>query len=603
MTASPLTWALVALLVPLFVAALLLVAAPLRRAGKPAGLISVGAAAVAFGAALQLLLEPSTLPLEKTLRWLPVGGQTLAEMGLRIDGTSSLMLLVVTSVALAVQVFSLGYMAAEPKPAFGRYFAYHSLFIFAMNLLVLAPNLLQLFIGWELVGLTSYLLIGFYYEKPQAAQAAVKAFWMTKFADMGLLVGLLVLFFETGGFSWSAPLDGQQANWIALCLFIAVMGKSAQFPLHIWLPNAMEGPTPVSALLHAATMVAAGVYLIVRANPIFEGAEATLRFMAYLGSFTAVFAAVIALIQTDIKKVLAYSTCSQLGYMIAALGAGSTLAGFFHLTTHAFFKALLFLAAGSVIHAVHSNELSDMGGLAKKMRISTLAFVVGALALSGIPLFSGFFSKDLILEAVYQQGLMLPLGCLLVGAFLTPFYMGRVVFLAFFGKPSPKAKDAHEGGLSMTLPLIGLSLLALTAGFFGKPFGEKLGQDYHFHIGTVGIIATLAALSGIALSWAVYLKRSLPLSAFSALAPIAALARSGAVDRLFENGYRRALLSLAALVGWVDRYVIDGLINWSAWVTIRGGERLRKLQTGNVLDYVAVVFAGTLLLIAWGTLR
>ncbi len=451
-TTTPLTLALVALFVPAGAALLIGIVAPLRRAGKPAAYLAVAAALASLFAALSLfqhqLLVPHAAVLE-TVPWLPGVGRTVARLGIRLDGISVPMLVVVTGVASMVQIFSLGYMADEPKPAFGRYFGYHSLFIFSMNLLVLAPNLLQLFMGWELVGLTSYLLIGFYWSKPSAARAAVKAFWVTKFADMGLVIGLITLYRMSGGFDWNASLSIPAATLVSLLLFVAVMGKSAQFPLHVWLPDAMEGPTPVSALLHAATMVAAGVYLVVRANPLFAGAPGTQMVMVWVGSFTALFAAVVAVVQTDIKKVLAYSTCSQLGYMIAALGAGSLMAGYFHLTTHAFFKALLFLGAGSVIHAVHSNELSSMGGLAKKMKLTTVTFVVGALALAGFPGFSGFFSKDLILEALYEKQLWGPLALLMLAAFLTAFYMGRVVFLAFFGKPSEAAEHAHESGISM----------------------------------------------------------------------------------------------------------------------------------------------------------
>jgi NADH-quinone oxidoreductase subunit L len=602
----PLTWALVALLGPAAAALLIAIVVPLRKAGRPAAYLSLFAAFAALGASAILLAGQIGAPdaaVVHATRWLPEAGKAIAEVGIRIDGISVTMLLVVTSVATAVQVFSLGYMADEPPASFGRYYALHSLFIFAMNLLVLAPNLLQLFAGWELVGLTSYLLIGFWWNKPSPARAAVKAFWMTKLADMGLLIGLILLFAWSGGFSWEAKLTGDRATIVTLLLFLAVMGKSAQFPLHVWLPDAMEGPTPVSALLHAATMVAAGVYLIVRANPLFSTAPDTLQVMTWIGAVTAIFAATVAVVQTDIKRVLAYSTCSQLGYMVCALGAGSLMGGFFHLTTHAFFKALLFLAAGSVIHAVHSNELSDMGGLFGKLKLTASAFIVGALALAGIPGLSGFFSKDLILEVLAEKGLWGPLALLLAAAFLTAFYMGRVVFLAFFGKPSKAAEHAREAGPSMAAPLVVLAIAAVAAGYFGGGLSRLYGTSYAFHLSPVGMTATGLAVAGLALAWAIYGKRALSAESFAFLAPIGTLARSGAIDRTYEAIYRRALLVLAAGIGWFDRYVIDGIMNFSAWGTLTLGQRLRRLQTGNAQDYVVAAVAGAVVLAAWGILR
>lgn len=602
---NPVDSALVALLVPLGAALCIAILSPLRRRGKLAGWLSVLAALVALAASSLLLFrwQGGLGPELFELRWLPRAGGTLARVGVRVDGISVVMLTVVTLVATCVQVFSLGYMSGEPGPALGRYFAYHSLFIFSMSLLVLAPNLLVFLIGWELVGLTSYLLIGFYYQKPSAARAAVKAFWTTKFADMGLFAAVVLLFAWTGDFSWEVPLSPQQASLITLLLFLAVMGKSAQFPLHVWLPDAMEGPTPVSALLHAATMVAAGVYLIVRTGPLFSQAPDTLTLMAYLGSFTALFAAVIAVVQTDIKRVLAYSTCSQLGYMVAGLGAGSVMSGFFHLTTHAAFKALLFLAAGSVIHAVGSNELGDMGGLARRMRLTTTVFVIGALALAGVPLFAGFFSKDFILETVFNQKLWLPLGALLLSGFLTAFYMGRVIALAFFGTPSSKAEHAHESGPTMALPLIALAFLSVAVGWLGPRMAEMIQADYAFHLTPVGAAATLLALGGLFFAWLVYARRAVPSSVLAWFAPIGEVARSGALDRLYGFAFRRVVLGVAALAGWFDRYIVDGLMNFIAWLAIVTGQRLRRIQTGNVLDYVYAVVAGAALLIAWGMVR
>jgi NADH-quinone oxidoreductase subunit L len=599
-------YALIALFVPLAAAFAIAVLAPLRHAGKPAAFLSVAAALISLGASLVLLVQQFSEPdrvVREVVRWLPSGATSLAQVGIHLDGISVSMSAVVTLVAACVQIFSLGYMADEPPAAQGRYFGYHSFFIFSMLLLVIAPNLLQFFAGWELVGLTSYLLIGFYFQKPSAAKASVKALWVTKFADMGLLLGLICLFVVSGGFEWTATLPEYWATTITLLLFLAVVGKSAQFPLHIWLPNAMEGPTPVSALLHAATMVAAGVYLVVRADPLFAQAPDTQMVMAWLGGFTALFAAVLATVQTDIKRVLAYSTCSQLGYMVCALGAGASIAGYFHLTTHAFFKALLFLAAGSMIHAVHSNELSAMGGLARRMKLTSAVFIIGALALAGIPGLAGFFSKDLILEAVYDAGLFVPWAMLIIAAFLTAFYMGRVVFLALFGPFSQASESAHEGGFSMAGPLLLLAAGSLTVGYFGSDFALLSGGSYHFHVGMSGMLGTGLAVAGLLLSWLIYGARRLTPQSFGFLAPIEWLARSGLVDRFFEFAYRRGALAFSDAVGFFDRYVVDGVMNWVGWMTIVSGRRLRKTQTGNVRDYVYAIVAGTVVIVFWGLSR
>ena len=580
---------------------------PLRRSGRPAAWLSVLGSLGALGGSLVLLarlLASGGAELGRsTTTWLPHADLAAAsaaspiELGLLLDGVSIPMLVVVCLVASMVQVFSTGYLAGEAPSDLGRYFTWQSLFLFAMNGLVLAPNLLQLFLGWELVGLASYLLIGFYYRRPSAARAAVKAFWMTKLADMGLVAGLIVLFLETGSFDWTATTAA--AGTITLLLFVAVMGKSAQFPLHVWLPDAMEGPTPVSALLHAATMVAAGVFLVVRADPLFAQAESTLDAMLVVGAFTALFAAIVAVVQDDIKKVLAYSTCSQLGYMVAGLGAGSQVAGFFHLTTHAFFKALLFLAAGGLIHAVHSTALRDMGGLFGRMKLTSACFVAGALALAGFPGLSGFFSKDLVLEAVSARGAWLPLAALLAAAFLTAFYMGRVVLLALFGRPSEAVLHAHESGPAMTLPLVVLAVPALAAGYAGGTLSGLYATPVHFHLAPVGLVATVLALSGFALAYWTFgpARGGDGLRGF--FAPIERLARSGAVDRSYAFAYSHGLEALAAAAAWLDRYVVHGLINAVAYGTLELGARLRRIQTGDVRDYIYVVaLAGVLLALA-----
>lgn len=603
-----LDWALIATFLPLGTALLLVLVSPLRRTGLVAGLISVASALATLTSAIMLLvprLQGTAAPFKETLRWLPhssldavAHARGAIELGLQVDGISSTMLVVVAVVATCVQIFSLGYMAEEPKADFGRYFTWQSLFLFAMNSLVLAPNLLQLFLGWELVGLVSYLLIGYWWKKPSAARAALKAFWITKFADMGLVGGLIVLFLSTGTFDWGVTTAA--AGTITLLLFIAVMGKSAQFPLHIWLPDAMEGPTPVSALLHAATMVAAGVFLVVRAFPLFEQAHSTLTFMTYIGSFTALFAAVVAVVQTDIKKVLAYSTCSQLGYMVAALGVGSQVGGFFHLTTHAFFKALLFLSAGSFIHAVHSNELSHMGGLWSKMKVTSSAFILGALALAGFPGLAGFFSKDLILEHVLEHGQYAPLAALLTAAFLTAFYMGRVVFVAIFGKPSEHAHHAHESGPSMLIPLVVLMVPSAVAGYFGATLSGLYGAPAHFHLSAIGVVATALGLAGIGMAYWMFGAPQGGKALQDAFAPLGRLARSGAVNGFFAWSYRSVMTKVAEGIGWFDRYVIDGAMNGIAYGTLEAGARLRPLQTGRVQDYVYVVVAAMIALGLYG---
>ncbi len=601
MPSSSFSLALLALLGPGAVALLLAIVTPLRNRVS-AIVLSIAAALSALAAAIVLVkgqLQPVP-PQLLTIPWLLQDGVPFAEIGLRIDGISTSMLLVVTFVASCVQIFSIGYMHDESKPAQGRYFTYHSLFLTAMNILVLAPNLLQLFLGWELVGVTSYLLIGYYFRKPSAAKAAVKAFWVTKFADMGLLIGLLVLRSKVGSFDWDAAITPAAANVVTLLLFIAVMGKSAQFPLHIWLPDAMEGPTPVSALLHAATMVAAGVFLIVRGWPLFAVAESTRAFMLGLGSVTALVAATMALFQTDIKKVLAYSTCSQLGYMIAALGAGSLLGGFFHLTTHAFFKALLFLGAGSVIHAVHSNDIRDMGGLARKMPLTTLTFGIGALSLAGLPGLAGFFSKDLILEAVGEHGVSLPLLLLLFSAFLTALYMGRLLLRVFFGEASDKASHAHESGGFLLLPLVMLAVPALATGYFGGMFGQLYGTAYHFHLGTTGMIAAGLGLLGLGLAFVLYRKSE---EHPALLRPIARLIEFGPMDRLYEGGFHRIALPFAALIGWIDRYLVDGVMNLTGLAFVVSGQKIRRLQTGVATDYVLATVCGVLALVLYGVLR
>src|SRR6266478_7142295 len=443
--------ALLAWLLPAAAFVLLSVAFPLRRSGRPAAYVSIllSAAALAGAFSSWRLSRPDEFTL-LDWEWLPAESGPLATVGVLADTDSTLMLILVAGVSFLVQVYSLGYLADESPASLGRYYTYQSLFAFSMMGLVLAPNFVQLFIGWELVGLCSYLLIGYWYQRPEAARAAVKAFWVTKAGDVGLLIGIVLLGRQAGTFDFmelyrrvvahEVPLAG--LGVITFCIYLGAMGKSAQFPLHVWLPDAMEGSTPVSALIHAATMVAAGVYMLCRVFFLLSvpGSQA-LEVIAWIGGFTSLLAAVIAIQQNDIKRILAYSTLSQLGYMVMSVGLSGPTQAMYHLTTHAFFKALLFLAAGSVIIGMHhEQDIWKMGALRKKMPVTFWTFLAGTLALGGVWPFSGFFSKDALLAGAAEHNL--PLFILGLGvAGLTTLYMFRLVFVVFFGSPKSDASE------------------------------------------------------------------------------------------------------------------------------------------------------------------
>ncbi len=622
MTATPVTLALVAWLLPAGAFLVLGLLYPLRRSGAVAAWFSVLSATASLGAALLAwraggtLLEPQTA----LWAWLPERDGVLASVGVLADEQSLVMLVLVALVACLVQVYSLGYLDHEEPAALGRYYTYQSLFAFSMMGLVLAPNFVQLFICWELVGLCSYLLIGFWYRKPEAARAAVKAFWTTKAGDVGLLIGIVLLWRQTGTFDFAemesmaraglVPVAG--LSIITFCLYLGAAGKSAQFPLHVWLPDAMEGPTPVSALIHAATMVTAGVYLLVRTDWLFGLTPDVLQLVGWIGAITALMAAVLACVQTDIKRVLAYSTVSQLGYMMTAIGAGFASAGFLHLLTHGVFKALLFLGAGAVIHAVGTNDITKMGGLARKMPQTTVVFVVGTLSLAGVPLFAGFLSKEEILGAVWTGGLRVPFAMLLLGAFLTAFYMFRVVFLTFFGPQAgaagaPAARAAHGSGSAaaahdapaiMSLPLWVLALLSLGLGLM---FAFRHPEPAFAMPGWLTPLAVTTSAAGILLAWLTYQRGVVSASALaSAFGPIrrAALAKFW-LDDAFLFAYRALLLGLSAAVGWIDRYLVDGVLNVMSAGTVTAGDRLRHIQTGRVQDYVYGVAVGVLALVFW----
>ncbi|HET8576731.1 MAG TPA: NADH-quinone oxidoreductase subunit L [Methylomirabilota bacterium] len=605
-------FALYAWLAPATAFLLLSVVYPLRRTGRPAAWISVGFSAYALVAAVAAWRVSSTETASRLLwEWIPLEAGPLTSVGVLADADSSLMLVLVALISFLVQLYSIGYLDAESPGALGRYYAYQSLFAFSMMGLVLAPNFVQLFICWELVGLCSYLLIGYWYAKPEAARAAVKAFWITKAGDVGMLIGVVLLWRLAGTFDFvelaamaragTMPIAG--LGLITFCLYLGAVGKSAQFPLHVWLPDAMEGPTPVSALIHAATMVTAGVYLLFRTSWLFALTPGVLELVGWVGAFTALLAATLACVQDDIKRVLAYSTVSQLGYMMAAIGAGFAVTGFHHLLTHGVFKALLFLGAGAVIHAVGSNDIHAMGGLRRAMPQTFIVFVVGTLSLAGIPAFGGFFSKEQILGAVYEGELTVPLAMLLLTAFLTAFYMFRVVFIAFFGTPAAahggahgdphSTGHAHDAPWVMTIPLWVLALLAIAIGvtFIPHPAAE-FESPHWLEYGAIAV-----ALAGIGLAWLTYGAQVVDAERLaSAFGPIRAAAiRRFWLDDLFAGIYRGVILAFSWLIGWIDRYLVDGIVNLlSAWALF-AGDRLRRIQDGRAQDYVYGVALGILL--------
>jgi NADH-quinone oxidoreductase subunit L len=590
------------------------------------------------------------------------------EVAFGLDPLSVVLCLVVTGVGFLIHLYSVGYMAGDEGQA--RYFAYLNLFTFSMLLLVLGNNLLLMFVGWEGVGLCSYLLIGFWFTDLEKAQAGMKAFLVNRVGDFGFFVGLMLLFwtlFENSGarvtglsyqqlreaiplLASASPILGiGVATWVALLFFVGATGKSAQIPLYVWLPDAMAGPTPVSAFIHAATMVTAGVYMIVRLNFLYVVAPAAMAVVAVVGVVTAFYAATIALAQNDIKRVLAYSTISQLGYMFLAVGVAAFSTGIFHLVTHAFFKALLFLGAGSVIHAVHSNDMQKMGGLKKYMPHTYLTFMVAYLAISGIPPLSGFMSKDEVLWATFNSHLPVPgLGKVLwavglLGAGLTAFYMTRLVALTFMGTfrgGSEREKHLHESPSVMTLPLMALAVLSVVGGVIGLPAVTHLPNILHDFLGPVLVshgtsgqqvhayglevllmlVSTGVATTGIYLGWLFYVKRpELPGQVAARFASLyRLLVEKYYVDEIYHALFVRPLLKLVALsgrfdlntidgavnltsrltakfaflIGWEDLKIVDGAVNGLAEIFQRWGARLRQLQTGKVQHYLYTVVLG-----------
>ncbi len=584
----------------------LAIVGPLRRAGRGAGLVSIAAVAISFAAAVFVWTQGFVA--EQTWTWIPADGGPIATVGVLVDPLSNKMLVLVTLVSLLVQIYSLAYLSDERPAALGRYYTYQSLFVFSMLGLVLAPGFLQMFVFWELVGLCSYLLIGFWYERPAAARAAVKAFWITKLGDVGFIVGIVLLWSATGTFEFTELFEKAEQNALAVpglavimfLIYLGAVGKSAQFPLHVWLPDAMEGPTPVSALIHAATMVTAGVYMVTRTEPLFALVPGVLTLIAWVGAFTALLAATMACVEGDIKRVLAYSTVSQLGYMMAAAGSGAAPAGFLHLLTHGLFKALLFLAAGAVIHAVGTNDIFRMGGLFRAMPQTGIVFIVGTLALAGVPPLAGFFSKEAVLGGVWEAHLAGPFLMLALTALLTAFYMFRVVFVTFFGR-AHAGGHPHEAPWLMRGPLWLLAALTLLVGIW---LALRGGEGTEEAPAWLPPLSVGLALAGFALAWAMYQRGAInPVRVASALAPLDYLARQRyGLDALYAGLYRGIILGFSRLIGWIDRYFVDGILNALTALTLRAGDGLRHIQSGRAQDYVYGVAFGVLLLFVWAQL-
>jgi NADH-quinone oxidoreductase subunit L len=568
-------------------------------------LVSILACATSFAASLYIFFNNGAVPLP-AIDWLDLPGLKVQIGGLA-DHLSTLMLLVVSGVGLCIHVFAYGYMAEDP--GLSRFFAKLSLFMFSMLGIVLANNLVMMFIFWELVGLSSYLLIGFWFQRPSAAEAAKKAFIVNRLGDFGFLLGILGVWLAWGTVDFAelharvSPLalpamlahNPFAVTLIGLGLFMGCVGKSAQFPLHVWLPDAMEGPTPVSALIHAATMVAAGVYMLCRVFFILELSPQMLQVIASIGALTAIFAALIATQQNDIKRILAYSTLSQLGYMVMSVGLGATQAAMFHLCTHAFFKALLFLGAGSVIHALHhEQDIWKMGGLRTKMPITFWTFLIGTLALTGCPLLSGFLSKDAILLAAYQNNIwVFAVGIITAG--LTAYYMFRLFAVAFLGKPRSHAVNhAHESPMVMTIPLTILAALSTVGGYLGQE--EYLGLAHANHeggmivMGLSGLVFILGVGGGVLL----YFKsKEEPVH-------IDLFANKFYSDELYQAVFVNGQQLLARMLDWVDRWIVGGfLVRGAVVLSTITGEVLRLFQGGNLQAYVMVFILGVVFLCYW----
>jgi NADH-quinone oxidoreductase subunit L len=555
--------------------------------------------------------------------WLQFTDKLHIDIGALLDPISVMMLVVISTVSFMVHIYSLGYMKGEK--GFERFFSFLSLFSFSMLGLVLATNIFQMYIFWELVGVSSFLLIGFYYQKPSAVRASKKAFIVTRFADLGFLIGILILSFNTKTFDFisltnptgTAIAQGTGIGflglsimtWSMIFVFMGGVGKSAMFPFHIWLPDAMEGPTPVSALIHAATMVVAGVYLVARMFPIYAiAAPVALNVVAYVGAFSSLFAAVIACTQTDIKRVLAYSTMSQIGYMMLALGVAGYggheglgyMASMFHLFTHAMFKALLFLGAGAIIHAVHSNYMTDMGGLRKYLPITHITFLIACLTIAGIPPFSGFFSKDEILAAAFHSNKLL-FAVEYAVAGITAFYMFRLYFSIFWGKDTQYHNTPHEAPATMTIPLIILAIGSVFSGFI--PFNKLVTSDGKILESEIELMiaipSVLIGLLGIGIAYIMYRKEStIP----ERLASIFKYSYKWAynkfyMDELYLFVTKKIIFRyISEPVAWFDRHVVDATMNGIASATQNISFRIRGFQSGQLQKYAFVFITGAIML-------
>ena len=607
---------------------LVLALAGMKMSHRAAGLIgslSLGAVAVlsyvtAYGYFTLPRLADGTFGtlIPYNFVWLPFAAGLHIDMGILLDPISVMMLVVISTVSLMVHIYSFGYMKGEK--GFQRYYAFLSLFTFSMLGLVVATNIFQMYVFWELVGVSSYLLIGFYYTKPEAISASKKAFIVTRFADLGFLIGILIYGYYMGTFTFAPAEENLMQGalmlpWALGLMFVGGAGKSAMFPLHIWLPDAMEGPTPVSALIHAATMVVAGVYQVARMFPLYIAyAPETLHIVAYVGAFTAFYAASVACVQSDIKRVLAFSTISQIGFMMVALGVSTGMpshegglgymASMFHLFTHAMFKALLFLGAGCIIHAVHSNEMSVMGGLRKYMPVTHVTFLIACLAIAGIPPFSGFFSKDEILTACFAFSPVMGYVMTFIAG-MTAFYMFRLYYCIFWGHENKELHAEHvphESPLTMTFPLMVLAAVTCLAGFI--PFGHFVtgdGLSYDIHLdGGVAATSCVVAVLAIALATFMYARSEQPVAD--------ALARR--FPKLHRAAYRRFYMDeawlfvtkriifrcVSAPLAWFDRHVIDGFMNFLAWATRALAEEVQPMQSGRIQAYVIWFLSGIILL-------
>ena len=587
--------------------------------GSVAVLISLICSIIAFAS-----VHSGATPFDETLyEW--ITGESFAfNIGFRVDALTTVMLLVITGVGFLIHVYSIGYMHGDA--GYTRYFAYLNLFVFAMLILVLGNNYLMMFVGWEGVGLCSYLLIGFWYEKKSATDAGKKAFIMNRIGDFGFLLGMFTLFAAFGTLDFSSIFDAAEADNFqkvfgsstlviaTLLLFVGAIGKSAQIPLYVWLPDAMEGPTPVSALIHAATMVTAGVYMVARSAVLYDIAH-TGEVVAWIGVLTAFFAATIALTQNDIKRILAYSTVSQLGYMFLGVGVGAYASGVFHLVTHAFFKGLMFLTAGSVMHAM-ANELDirKMGGLKTKMPITHWTFLIGALAIAGFPFLSGFWSKDEILHSAWRSSpLIYVIG--LITAFLTAFYMFRLIFVTFYGESRVEpevASHVHESPPVMWVPL---AILAIPSALIGLLLGWG-GHDSWFHHFTKGVfpeahheasgnvilfmvISSVVGLAGIAFAWTRYRERVPSDEPTNALHKL--LANKYYIDEVYNALIVQPIKNGSHFLLWqlIDNGIIDGIVNSVAFIVRFIGGTLRRLQTGLVQTYIVSMVLGIVLFLAY----